>query len=192
MLKISKILVATTLLTFVVAGFTGCGEDRSNLLPSDTATEIEVSLTGIQKLARTDCFRALQATRKVQKQVEGLPQSVDPKLKRTLLDGVVALQVLLGDADKCTATGTTTEPTEPEPETEVSPTGDTGVTTPEETTPDGEKDPGKKNSEKKPETPTPTPDPTPEPTPTPTPEPPPDANPPVDPGSGSGGVSPNQ
>ncbi|MBK5233614.1 MAG: hypothetical protein JJE13_11620 [Thermoleophilia bacterium] len=188
MSKTSKFLVATALLAFVAAGFSGCGEDRSNLIPSSEAKQIDASLTEIQALADTNqCFRALKGTKNVLKQVEGLPQSVDPDLKRSLLDGVVALQLLIGDASKCTQ-DTTTEPTEPETDTEITPTGDTGVTTPEETTTDEEKDTGKKDTGKKPETPAPTP----EPSPTPTPETPPDTGPPVDPGPGSGGVSPNQ
>jgi len=189
--RTAKILLSTALLALVAAGFSGCGEDRSNLIPSTEAKQIDASLTQIQALADDDkCFNALNATKKVLRQVEGLPQSVDPDLKRSLLDGVVALQLLIGDPDKCDQT--TAEPTEPEPETEITPTGDTGVTTPEETAPEEKPDKGKKDPEKKPETPTPTPTPTPEPKPTPTPETPPNTDPPADPGPGSGGVSPNQ
>lgn len=190
--KTVKTIVVSVLLALVAAGASGCGEDRSNLLPTETATQIEESLTGIQVLARTDCFRALKATKAVQKQVEGLPTSVDPNLKRSLVDGVVALQVLLSDANKCGATDTTTEPTTPGTDTGTTPTGDTGVTTPEVTKPKKEKDTGKKEPEAKPEKPAPTPKPTPEPDPAPTPETPPSTDPPVDPGPGSGGISPNQ
>lgn len=188
--KVVTTLVTTLLLAFAVAVFSGCGEDRSNLLPTDTAAQIDASLTGIQELAKEDCFHALRATRAVQKQVEGLPQSVDPNLKRSLVDGVVALQVLLGDANKCKATGLPIEPATPE--TEVTPTGDTGVTTPEVTAPEAEKDSGKKDPGKQPETPAPAPEPTPEPSPAPTPETPPVTDPPATEGPGSGGVSPNQ
>ncbi|MGK2933189.1 MAG: hypothetical protein ACSLFD_10565, partial [Solirubrobacterales bacterium] len=135
-----KFLAAGMLLAVIAAGTSGCGEDRSNLIPSETAQEIELSLSGVEKLAETDCFRALTATKAVQRQVESLPSSVDAKLKRSLLDGVVALQVLLQDPDKCQSTDATTEPAEPETETEVTPTGETGVTTPEETPPEEEKD----------------------------------------------------
>lgn len=185
-------IVATVLLLGMIVAASGCGEDRSNLIPSETATQIETSLTDIETLAQTDCFKALTATKAVQRQVESLPSSVDANLKRSLLDGVVALQVLLQDPDKCQASeATTTEPAEPEPGTEVTPTGDTGVTTPEETAPEEPK-PEKKTPAKKPETPEPNPTPTPEPEPTPTPETPPNTDPPADPGPGSGGVSPNQ
>ncbi|MBK8295534.1 MAG: hypothetical protein IPK93_12585 [Solirubrobacterales bacterium] len=180
----AKTLVAVALLAGLTAFASGCGEDRSNLIPSGTAQQIEKNLTGIQALADDDkCFIALDATRKVQKQVEGLSSSVDAELKRSLLDGVIALQVLLKDPDKCTD-NTTTNPTEPD--AGITTTGDTGPTTPKETVPGNEKNPDKKTPENKPETPTPTPD------PNPTPETPPSTDPPVDPGAGSGGVSPNQ
>jgi len=188
-----KYLVAITLLA-LAAGASGCGEDRSNLIPSTEAKQIEASLTGIEALAETNCFKALTASKAVQRQVESLPASVDSNLKRSLLDGVVNLQVMLGDASKCTATGDTTEPapTGTTDTEEVTPTGDTGVTTPEETEPEEEKDTGKNEPAKKPETPTPKPTPTPEPDPKPTPETPPNTEPPPDPGPGSGGVSPDQ
>lgn len=179
-----RFLAATGITVVLAASITGCGEDRSNLIPSETAQQIERNLTGIQALADDDkCFIALDATRKVQKQVEGLSSSVDAELKRSLLDGVVALQVLLKDPDKCTDS-TATNPTQPD--TGITPTGDTGATTPKQTVPGSEKNPDKQTPEKKPETPTPTPE------PKPTPETPPNTDPPVDPGAGSGGVSPNQ
>lgn len=192
---VSKLPAVAALIILVAAGFSGCGEDRSNLIPANESKEIQASLTGIQALADDNqCFLALNATKRVLKQVEGLPQSVDPDLKRSLLDGVVALQLLIGDPDKC-AQDTTTEPTTTETDT-TTPTGDTGVTTPEETVPKEETKAEKKGTgtkpDQKPETPAPDPAPAPEPKPTPTPETPPSTDPPVDTGPGSGGVGPNQ
>jgi hypothetical protein len=184
-------MAAMLLVSAAVMGISGCSEDRSNLIPTDTSEQMTASLDRIQKLAdKGQCFDAKDASSKLLKQVEGLPQGVDADLKRSLTDGVVALTIKTGDPATCTETETIEPDTGTEAETEVTPTGDTGPTTPEDTTTDEPKKEKETDTGKEPEAPTPNPTPKPEPTPTPDPAPNPD--PPANEGPGSGGVSPNQ
>ncbi len=132
----------TRLRTFVAASAviltagvaSGCGEDRSNLLPGDTANEISSNLDRVRQLAGSgDCFGALTAAQEVTRQVEGLGAGVDRRLKRSLRDGVT--QLVLTVQENCEATeGTVTEEPAEVPETTTTgPTGDTGTGETEET-----------------------------------------------------------
>ncbi len=179
-----KPLKSTAILLLAAASlalFSGCGDDRSNLLPGDTSREIIANLDTVDQLvAEGNCFDALNAAEEVRNQVEALSGNVDPVLRRNLLDGVTELQIKVQDnceeSDSEDQTAAEPEPApEPEPVPEETTTGSSGAT--------GSTD--KQVGAAKPE-PEPEPEPAPEPEPTP------------DPGGGgnsggsggSGGVSP--
>lgn len=149
----------------------GCREDRSNLLPRDSTERIEAEVGKIQTQVEDGlCFEALRAAQEIEDEINGLGQSVDENLLRTLRDGVTQLQITI--QDECVQADA--EPVTPEvtgdPD-EVEPSPSQGEVTPPTDTNDGQ-----------PQRPTPKPTPTPDPTPTPTPPTPPD---------NSGGVSPS-
>jgi len=162
-----------------IAILSGCGEDRSSLLPGDTAKEIIANLNTVDQLvSEGKCFDALDSTVEIRLQMEALAGDVDPVLRRNLLDGVTELQIKI--QDECVESDATPAPEplpEPDPAPEPDPTqttgstGATGTSGTTGTTGGGDTSPD------------------PEPTPQPTPAPPPDPNP--NPGSpGSGGVTP--
>jgi hypothetical protein len=160
--------------------FSGCSEDRSNLLPADTAAQFDANLVLVQQLSRDgDCFGALNAAEEVRNEVEALGRDVDPTLRRNLLDGVTQLQIITQETCVEADSASTVEPVLPEtpqdsgvsePEPEPNATGSTGATgatgATDQPAPAPETDPA------------PTPDPAPAPTPTP-------------PDTGSGGVGPS-
>lgn len=118
----------------------GCGEDRSNLIPTGTSEELVVKLDEIQSLADSgECFAAADASLELGNQIERLGEKIDPRLKRSLLDGVTQLQLAIADIDAadCAEPGTAVTTDSPEPETDTS-TGTTGTTDPAGTT--GEQD----------------------------------------------------
>jgi len=194
-LRAAKIALSLVLVSGAAIVITACGEDRGNLLPGKDVQEISANIDTVQQLVDEGrCFDALNAANAVQSQVEALPKSVDAKLKRSLIDGVVTLTIQVGrQCEDDPSLGTTGTTDVIEPDTEVTPTGDTGVTpSDEETGTTGTT--GKTNSqpEEEPTKPKPTPKPTPPPQPAPPPPPPPGDPPPPPPGPGSGGISPNQ
>lgn len=132
--KAAAVAIAAGLLMLT----SGCGEDRSNLLPRDTAQEIDAKLDEVRALVRDgNCFEALAAAEEVRTEVEALGNGVDSTLQRTLVDGVTQLQVMVQEdcveADTAPPVTTTPEP-EPEPSEPVEPrngggaTGQTGAT----------------------------------------------------------------
>jgi hypothetical protein len=157
-----------------IALLTGCGEDRSNLVPGDTAAQIDANLVLVGELVRDgNCFEALNAAEEVRSEVEALGSDVDSTLRRNLLDGVTQLQIKVQDncvqadsepeVEPLVPEVTPEDTVEPEPGPEQNATGATGAT--------GD------TAGVTPPQPEPEPAPTPEPTPTP-------------PDNGSGGVGP--
>jgi hypothetical protein len=196
MFRASKFALTISVLLAAGSLISACGEDRSHLLPGENVREISANLDTVQELVDAgDCFAALKATDAVQDQAEALPQSVDPKLKRALIDGVVTLTIQVGkECQDDPNAGTTDEPEVVEPELETT----TGATGPTDETEGPTGTTGKKNQKtekpsqpKKPnKTPSEPKNPNPEPTPPVTPNPPTET-PPTDTGPGSGGISPN-
>jgi hypothetical protein len=175
--KRSFLLAAITLVAVLAAG---CGEDRSNLIPGDTAAEIDANLVLVGQLVREgDCFEALRASEEVRDEVEALGTDVDPTLRRSLLDGVTQLQIKVQDDCVQADTAPDVEPSVPEAPPEDSESPETGPGQ-NATGPNG--DNGGANQ--------PQPDPQPEPEPAPRPQPEPTPEPPTPPDDGSGGVGP--
>jgi outer membrane biosynthesis protein TonB len=154
----------------------GAGND-ADLLPGETASEINASLDMVRDLANSgDCEGAQDAAQQVSDQIDGL-SGIDGKLKQTLLDAAERLNEVVADC-----VDTTTEAISPAtiPEPAESTTGP-----PEEKEKEREKEPKKTKTEMPPETPTETTPTTPT-TPAPVPVPPTDGG-----GTGApGGVSP--
>lgn len=188
-------LVAAFCLPLLLAG---CTEDRSNLIPDETAESLISKLDRVDQLAAEGrCFDATEVAASAQEEVENLGPDVDPELKRSLLDGVTQLQVFVSDPEKCTESeATDTEEPEVIEEVPIDPegtTGDTGTTdtgesttgeqgtTDENQTPEDRQGNGNQN-------PTPTPPTTPEPADPTTPANPTPPTPPE--GPGSGGLGP--
>jgi hypothetical protein len=171
----------------VALATSGCGEDRSNLLPGDTASRIESNLDRVQSLVREGrCFDALDAAEEVRNDVEALGNNVDSSLRLTLLDGVTQLQITVqSTCVEADTDPTVTEPVPEAPET-VDPQpqdGTTGSTGPAgETGATGDANDGGT-------TPEPAPKPAPEPKPKPDPVPPDNDSGGVSPSAGSGGTS---
>lgn len=181
---------------------TGCGEDRSNLIPKDTADSLIEKFDQVKALADDgQCFEAAKVAVTAQHEIERMGTSIDPELKRSLLDGVTQLTVYVNDPDKCDESATTTvEPTLPEEpdegttgltgttgttgttDTEENTTGDQGTTTDEDQDSQNQNQNGQNGGKPPAKNPNPNPNPTPNPTPTPTP------TEPTTPGSG--GIGP--
>ena len=53
----------------IAFGATGCGEDRSNLLPGDTVAEISANLDTVNELYQSnECFKAIDAANQIKTQ----------------------------------------------------------------------------------------------------------------------------
>lgn len=189
----TAVAVAIAIAVGAVTGFVVSGEDRSHLFPPENVAAINASLDEANTLARQgNCFQALKPAGEAQTLAETLPSSVDPALKRSLIDGVVTLVLRIGNQceenpeNGTTGSTGTTDAVETEPETAA--TGETGTTPAKgQTGPTGKKDDQTKNKPTKP-----TPDPKPAPDPVEPPKTtPPETVPPVNTGPDSGGISPN-
>jgi len=183
---------AIFLLVVLAAGFAGCGEDRSNLLPEDAVTEITTEIDEVQDLvSQGECFSADIAAERARTRVEGLGPDVDAGLKKSLLDGVTQLQVTVKNrCQEVDSTPTTASPDQP--------AGTTDDTIPSGTTDSGNGTTGTKGSGGGKSgggdnggnpAPGPNPQPTPE-SPNPT-NPEPNPQQPSQPDNGSGGVGPS-
>jgi hypothetical protein len=175
----AKARKSTLLLAAVasIALLTGCGEDRSNLVPADASAQIDADLVLVGKLVRDgNCFEALSATQEVFDEVEALGNNVDGTLRRNLLDGVTQLQIKVQDNCEEADSVVPAEPVEP-----VTPPADTPEPAPEENATGTTGSTGATGTTEP--TTQPQPEPAPEPAPTPTP-------PTTPPDNGSGGVGP--
>ncbi len=114
---------------------TGCGGDRSALIPRSDAQALAVQLQAVSAAASArECQTTTEALDRAQATVDGLPSSVDDKLVTRLRSGLERLQTRA--VDECaqppevttTTVPTTTTPVEPPPQTTSE------QTTPPETT----------------------------------------------------------
>jgi hypothetical protein len=97
-------------LAFLVA----CG-DRNGLIPQSRATQLEHQLDSVSSaLDNRRCAGTAQAAIQGQNEAAGLPASVDPRLRRRLVDGFGRLaRIAPRDcAQETTTTETTTTPTQ--------------------------------------------------------------------------------
>jgi hypothetical protein len=106
------------------AGLTACG-DTKGLIASNDSSSLQQQLDDVSSaVSDSNCKKAATAVVRFQRKVQGLPSSVDPRLKQRLTEGG---QRLATQAAKDCKQTTETVPTE----TQTTPT----VTTPPVTTP---------------------------------------------------------
>jgi hypothetical protein len=124
-------LVLAGALGLCLAFLVACG-DRNGLIPQSSADRLERQLDAASSaLDDRRCAQAGQAALQGQNEAAGLPASVDPRLRRRLVDGFGRLaRIAPRDcARETTTTETTTTPTQ----TETTPTQTETTTTPTET-----------------------------------------------------------
>lgn len=194
MLKTTRLTVISLVLIPAFAVFSGCAEDRGNLVPEQTAAEIAADIDEVQSLVDSgECFAADIAAERARSRVEALGSDVDRELKKNLIDGVTQLQVTV--KERCEQDESVTGTVAPEGTTGTtdlaapSGTTDRGQGSGDESGKGNEKGKGG-NSEGGDNGGNPAPDPDPQPDPGPT-DPDPNPQPPTDPDNGSGGVGPS-
>lgn len=130
-----KLLRGTVALVLVLGGLvvSACGDNRDNLLGSETASGLNRDIDQINELvAAGDCLDALKLTERIRLEVENLGNEADPVLRRVLLDGVTRLAVAVQrDCEPASTDSAATEPDVTEQATDPAPTED-GATEPEE------------------------------------------------------------
>jgi hypothetical protein len=107
-------------LAAVVAGMLGfaspvliaaCGGDE-RLIPGDSAGRLQSGLDDVRSaVAAGDCDGASQALRSAQDEAAALPSTVDPRLRRELIDGIGRLSKVAAPECRENARTTTTETT---------------------------------------------------------------------------------
>lgn len=111
-------LACAPILVAAALAVSACGSDDSELLAGSTAEALTSDLDRIAGLAGDSrCADASRATRELASRVDGLPNSIDPDLRKALRDGVEQLQVLTNEPD-CGDSGDREE-TETQTETQV-------------------------------------------------------------------------
>jgi hypothetical protein len=116
---LSARLLALALAATLTVGLAACGEEGDDLLPGETASEINSNLDAVEELvAEGDCIGAEDAAAAVTGQVENL-SGIDAKLKRALSEGAARLNEVIAECDEATSEDTVEaiEPAE-EPEEE--------------------------------------------------------------------------
>lgn len=111
----TPITMVIALLVASALALSACGGEDAQLLPAETAREIEANLTTVQRLAAEgDCVGAESAVEEVGEQIENL-KGVDPKLKRALEKGAVRLDEVIAQCEEVEVEATP-ESAEPEEE----------------------------------------------------------------------------
>lgn len=109
------IALALALGLLATATLSACGgEDNPELLPGETASEINANLELIEDLvAAGDCVGAENAAAAVREQVEALT-GVDPELKEALSKGATRLNEVIGECEEAPEEEETTASEEPD------------------------------------------------------------------------------
>jgi hypothetical protein len=117
--RLSASLLALALGAVAALCLIACGGSGADLLPGDTASEINSNLDRVQELVREqDCVGAEDAAQEVSSEVAALG-GVDKKLKQTLREGATKLTALVEGCEEVT-----TEETSPAIETAIEPEED--------------------------------------------------------------------
>jgi outer membrane biosynthesis protein TonB len=109
--------IALVLGLLAAATLSACGnEEEAELLPGETASEINANLNLVEDLvAAGDCVGATNAAAAVSEQVEALT-GVDAELQETLAKGAARLTELIGECEEAPEEEETTASEEPDPE----------------------------------------------------------------------------
>jgi outer membrane biosynthesis protein TonB len=113
------ILLALVLGLVAAATLSACGgEEKADLLPGETASEINANLNLVEDLvAAGDCVGAENAAAAVSGQVESLT-GVDQELVETLSKGAARLQEVIGECEEAPEEDEETAASEEEPDLE--------------------------------------------------------------------------
>jgi outer membrane biosynthesis protein TonB len=108
MARLSASLLALALGAVVALGLVACGSGGgADLLPGDTANEINSNLDRVQELVgEEECAGAEEAAQEVSAQVEALG-GVDEQLKQALREGATRLTLLVEECEETTSEETT-------------------------------------------------------------------------------------
>jgi len=129
-------------LGLLAAFATSCGSDDNDkkLIPASRAENIREELDKIgERVERGECDALRFAFDRLAREVEGLPRTVDRRLRTRLAEGVAHLQGIAPEecqSNEPETTPETTPETEPETEPETVPPETTPETVPPETTPE--------------------------------------------------------
>lgn len=113
----SRAIVLALVVGLVAAAtLSACGgEEDADLLPGETASEINANLDLVEDLvAAGDCVGAENAAAAVSEQVESLT-GVDQKLQETLAKGATRLEEVIGECTEAAEDEDTTASEEPDP-----------------------------------------------------------------------------
>jgi septal ring-binding cell division protein DamX len=95
--RLSALLTSLALFACVALALSACGSDSADLLPGETASEINSNLDQVRQLANEgDCGGAESAAAAVGEQIEGLG-GVDAKLKAALSEGAGRLNEVVSE-----------------------------------------------------------------------------------------------
>lgn len=117
--RLKATLLALALAALAVTMLSACGgSDNPDLLPGETARDINANLNLVEQLASEgDCEGASNAAAAVSEQVEGL-SGVDKELKEALTEGAAKLNEVVTECDEVSEEETTPSITEPDEELE--------------------------------------------------------------------------
>lgn len=98
--RLRAILIALVMGLAATVALASCGGEEADLLPGETASEINANLDLVEQLvAEGDCTGAENAAAAVKEQVEGL-EGVDPELVQALNDGAARLNEVIVECDE--------------------------------------------------------------------------------------------
>jgi hypothetical protein len=93
--RLKQLLLALALAALAAATLSACGSEKADLLPGETASEINANLDLVEQLvADGDCVGAANAAATVGEQVEGLT-GIDKDLKAALDEGANRLNEVI-------------------------------------------------------------------------------------------------
>lgn len=115
--RLRAISIALVLAVAVATTLSACGEEKADLLPGETAGEINANLDLVETLVdEGDCVGAANAAAAVGEQVEALT-GVNKELKEALTEGANRLNEVIGECDEAASEEeNTTETLEPDEE----------------------------------------------------------------------------
>ena len=116
--RLTAPLLAFSLAALLAVALSACGGSDAELLPGDTASEIESNLDEVARLAgEEECVGAADAAQQVSADIEALG-GVDAKLKEALREGASRLNELVADCEEEEPVEEEVETFEPEEELE--------------------------------------------------------------------------
>jgi outer membrane biosynthesis protein TonB len=114
--RLKAISIALAFAVAAAATLSACGSEKADLLPGETASEINANLDLVETLVdEGDCVGAANAATAVGEQVEALT-GVNEELKEALTKGANRLNEVIVECDEAVEEEDTTETVEPDEE----------------------------------------------------------------------------